>query len=1234
MSAPLRLLLVEDSEDDALLVVRELQRGGYQVAYERVATDPALRAALDRQAWDLIIADHSMPGFSGTAALALVRESERNAPVIFVSGTLGEDVAVESMKAGAADYVIKGNLKRLLPAVARELREAQLRGAHRRAKDVLAHSENRLRGILESALDALITMSSDGITTGWTPQAAAMFGWSESEAMGRPLAELVIPPESREAHRRGLARFLSTGEGPILKQRIEIKALRKTGETFPVELTVTPIQLSEGWEFSAFVRDLSDRIRTERRLAAQNAVPRILSESGSLAEAIPQLLLAVCEYLGWDVGVVWLVDEAAQVLRCMDVWHVPGAPGERFAIDSSLLTFRSGTGLPGRVWESGEPHWIPDVQRDTNFPRVQSAVADGLHGAFAFPIFSGPRVLGVIEFFSRHIQEPDATVLEMMAATGGQIGQFAEREQTVVALRLSEQRYRALFETNPLPAWVFDRETLRILTVNDAALRHYGYTREEFLGMTIADLRPPEDVPALREFLNSAPMVFHRAGVWRHRTKAGDLLSVEISGHAIQWEGRVAELVVVNDITERQRAEEVLSQRARLAELSADVGIALAQGESLRDILQQCVEALVRHLDAAFARIWTLNESTNVLELQASAGMYTHIDGPHSRISVGKFKIGLIAQERLPHLTNMVIGDPRVHDQEWARREGMVAFAGYPLIVQDRVVGVMAMFARHPFSEFVQKALASVADGIAVGIARQNAEEARRAGHELLQSVIEGTSDPIFVKDAERRYKLLNSAEAAALGRSKEEVIGANADALYPPEIAASIRDGDERVIRNNAPLTQEETIPGADGQHTFLVTKVPARDQEGRAVGLIGVAKDITELRRAEQQLLQAQKMEAVGRLAGGVAHDFNNLLTVITSYGELLQDELPPGSEAMREELGQIRKAAADAAALTRQLLAFSRQQVLQAKVLDLNAIVTNAGKMLQRVIGEDITLALVLAPDLGLVKADPGQIEQVVMNLAVNSRDAMPGGGKLTIETANAELDTQYTAEHSVVAAGGYVQLVVSDTGIGMDEPTRRRVFEPFFTTKEMGKGTGLGLATVYGIVKQSGGFIWVYSEPGQGTTFKIYLPRMDEAEVVDRQPKTAQPPARGTETVLLVEDAPSVRGVARQILERYGYTVIEAPTGQAALDIAARDSGEIHLLLTDVVMPEMSGRQVADRLVALRPRTRVLFISGYTDDAIVRHGVLEAGIAYLQKPFTPDGLARKVREVLDSPRPPGA
>jgi signal transduction histidine kinase/CheY-like chemotaxis protein len=396
-------------------------------------------------------------------------------------------------------------------------------------------------------------------------------------------------------------------------------------------------------------------------------------------------------------------------------------------------------------------------------------------------------------------------------------------------------------------------------------------------------------------------------------------------------------------------------------------------------------------------------------------------------------------------------------------------------------------------------------------------------------------------------------------------------------------------------------------------------------------IAEDITERRQLEDQLRHSQKMEAVGRLAGGIAHDFNNLLTVIKGYSDLMLSEVRQG-DPMRNEVEEIRKAADRAAALTRQLLAFSRRQVLEPRVLDLNSVVNNMDRLVRRLIGDDVEFHSSLDSELRTVKADPGQIEQVIMNLAVNARDAMPTGGRLTVETAMVELDEDYTRENGLAHAGAFVMLAVTDNGIGMSAETRSQIFEPFFTTKELGKGTGLGLSTVYGIVKQSGGHISCYSELGKGTTFKVYLPIVGAAKVkspeIAQQSKTVVAPKLATETVLLVEDEDGVRALVRQVLERDGYRVLEARTGAEALLSADQFAEKIHLLLTDVVLAQMSGREIAKVVMEKRKDAKVLFISGYTEEAIVRHGVLELGTAFLQKPFTPAALSRKVREILDS------
>jgi len=444
-------------------------------------------------------------------------------------------------------------------------------------------------------------------------------------------------------------------------------------------------------------------------------------------------------------------------------------------------------------------------------------------------------------------------------------------------------------------------------------------------------------------------------------------------------------------------------------------------------------------------------------------------------------------------------------------------------------------------------------------------------------------------------------------------------DPINREQIRAFIRGG----YRVSDSETREHD---REGRPRVFLNNVVGFVENGQLVRVWGTQRDVTEQRHLEEQFRQSQKMEAVGQLAGGIAHDFNNLLTAILGNTQLLLRELPPG-DSMRDDVEEIRKASERAASLTRQLLAYSRRQMLQPEVLDLNVVMAEMDKMLRRLIGEHIDLVAVFAPDLGRVRADPNQIEQVIVNLAVNARDAMPDGGKLTIGTANVDLDESFAQAHLGSVPGSYAMLAVTDTGVGMDAAVRAHLFEPFFTTKEVGKGTGLGLATVYGIVKQSGGYISVYSEPGHGSSFKIYLPRI----ATPAEPPAAAlkgGPAPGSETVLVVEDEPAVLTLSRRALEAQGYVVLAASDADAALRVVERHGGMIHLLLTDVVMPGLSGHELADRLTAQRPGIRVLYMSGYPGDAVVQHGTLPSGSAFLQKPFSPDGLARKVRDVLDA------
>ncbi len=711
----------------------------------------------------------------------------------------------------------------LLWATARlraEHRQAQQENAWAKAAETaLLQSQERNRAIVDTALDGVISIDSMGMVTDWNAQATAIFGWAREEALGRALSETIIPERDCRAHEHGLREFFRTGAGAVLNRRIEVVARHKDGREFPVELAVSPAKIGDAYIFSAFIRDITDRRRAEQRVAAQYAVTRVLSEATTMEEAAPKIIQAIGESLEWDLGLFWKVENETGALRCVDQWKASSLQAEPFILDSLQRVFSRGEDVPGRIWASGKSVWIADLNADTDFSRGEQARQAGFHAAFGLPIFVGPEIEGIIEFFSLPVRHPDDELLRMADDIGLKIGQFGERARTEAVL---------------------------------------------------------------------------------HETEA----------------------------------------------------------------------------------------------------------------------------------------------------------------------------------------------------------------------------------------------------------------------------------------------------------------------------------------QLQQAQKMEAVGRLAGGMAHDFNNLLTVIRGYSELFLGRLGP-TDAMRKDMEEVKKAADRATGLTRQLLAFSRRQFIAAKVLDLNALVANMDGMLRRLIGEDIVeFNTDLDASIDAIKADPGQIEQVIMNLVVNARDAMPTGGRLTIETRNVTIGEEASLGGAGVAPGSYVLLAIRDNGQGMDAETQSHLFEPFFTTKEKGKGTGLGLSTVYGIVKQSGGNIFVESALGLGTTFRIYFPRVEheapgtvaDVEVID--------PARGHETILLVEDEPAVRGLVLETLQLQGYTVLEARHGIEALLTSARHSGPIHLLLTDVVMPQMSGPEVAEKILTIRPEIKVLYMSGYPDHPVFEQGGVSRQVGFLPKPFSPPALAQKVRDVLDS------
>jgi PAS domain S-box-containing protein len=786
---------------------------------------------------------------------------------------------------------------------------------------------------------------------------------------------------------------------------------------------------------------------------------------------------------------------------------------------------------------SGEPERVAMGFEPVVSPKLALVIARamGVRQAVYVPLPVGETVTGVLVVFSSREQlssEELTTLLGLADQAGLAIEnarlyealkqELAERKQAEEALRESEEKYRTLVE----------RANDGITIVQDMLLKYAnprlaevtGYTVEELVDTPFTHYVHPDELPKVidryeRRMAGEDVTPVYETAI-KHRD--GSRIDVEFNAGIITYQERSADLVIIRDITGRKRAEEALRLRIEQLDALSRASQAVTASLELDQVLAQIVPLASQVSASDYSSVVLVDESGRMGQ---SAENVPGVPAIKYRVRDEGLTSWIVRSHQAAVIDEIgedgsVTPDPGEGAPRFANplivKAGVKSLAGVPLMVKDRLLGVLYLHSLRPGAFHGQlPLLTAFANQVAIAI-----ENARL--HEALE--------------------------------------------------------------------------------------------------------QELTGRKRLEEQLLQAQKMEAVGRLAGGVAHDFNNVLTAITGYADLLLMNLGD-LDPWRKDVEEIKKAADRASTLTHQLLAFSRKQVLQPRVLNLNAVVANMEKMLRRLIREDIDLVAVLDPALGNVKADPGQTEQVIMNLAVNARDAMPQGGKLTIETMNVYLDEDYARQHVDVQPGPYVMLAVSDTGIGMNEETLSYIFEPFFTTKEKDEGTGLGLSTVYGIVKQSGGHIWVYSEPGQGTTFKVYLPQVEEViELLEPSSVPTELP-QGSETVLLVENADIVRGLAHRVLLQNGYTVLEARHGEEAFLICEQHEGPIHLLVTDVVMPGMSGRELAERLTTSYPETKVLYMSGHTDNAIVRHGVLEPDIAFLQKPFTPDVLARKVREVLD-------
>ena len=816
-----------------------------------------------------------------------------------------------------------------------------------------------------------------------------------------------------------------------------------------------------------------------------------------------------------------------------------------------------------------------------------------------------------------------------------------EHSRSVQALQKSVKRYRSLtgdvLDSSRVGIFVLDSD-FKVVMINNGLELYFGLQRENVVGKDKRRLiekriknifEDPESFSekVLATYDNNTYIENFECHVLAEGEREERWLEhwsqPVISG--IYAGGRIEQYT---DITLRKLGEDRIRHLNTVLKAIRKVNEIIGEANDPRDLIRRTCYSLTE--TRGYYNAWiALFDEIGELSATAEAGLgeaFASMVEFLKDSGVGECGRGVMGQPGVH-----VVEDPAAACIEcplapkYVGRSGM----GTRLEGHGKVYGILTVSISREFAFDIeeQELLEEVAGDIGLALYNLDLKEERKRAEEKYRTLFEDSRDAIYVTTRNGLFTDANQSFFALFGYTREEIAAINARQLYvnPDDRHRFWEEIEQKgYVKDFEVKLKKKDGTGMD----CLLTATVQRADDGNIFGYQGITRDVTEHRNMEEQLRQAQKMEAIGVLAGGVAHDFNNILTTIIGNASLALMEVGKG-DPLRKEIEEIREAGERAASLTRQLLAFSRKQIIQPEILDLNGLLTGIEKMLGRLIGEDVELLTIPGPELWQVEVDPGQMEQVIMNLVINARDAMPKGGKLTIETVNVDLERNYFRKHGIKEGqpGPYVMLAVSDTGIGIDKETRKHIFEPFFTTKGVGKGTGLGLSTVYGIVKQNNGFVWVYSEPGQGTTFKVYLPNTEGDVASEKEEQHPATGLGGSETVLIVEDDDSLRRLSQRTLQQHGYRVLEAENGEDALRVSEAHDGSIDLLITDVVMPKMGGKETAEGLQPLYPQMKVIYMSGYTDNAIARHGVLAPGLNFLEKPFSLEALARKVREVLD-------